>query len=113
MKKKNGREVRLPASMLPKGKAPWMVKCSSVGNPDYGQYAPPAPPMTAESRTLKGCIDAVMEYIETFDLGGGNWIHDWDRATAKVFYKGKYRGYIGYNGKFWDGNALAQKSRKA
>lgn len=71
------------------------MKLRSMGNPDFGQYAPLSEPESIKVATLKEAIDACEAYIRKWDLGGGNW------TCPTVKQDGKIIGRISYNGKFW------------
>ncbi|MEY4488301.1 MAG: hypothetical protein RIQ79_809 [Verrucomicrobiota bacterium] len=49
------------------------LQLCSVGNPDYGQYAPPSNPEFKIVTDLSTARNACASYIEEWDLGGGNW----------------------------------------
>jgi hypothetical protein len=51
----------------------YSMKLESVGNPDFGQYAPVSPSRTVHGDTLFEMRDHVREYIREWNLGGGNW----------------------------------------
>lgn len=75
----------------------YVVILKSVGNPDYAQYVPISEPKAIRATSLKAIVKAAQEYIEFWDLGGGNWpeteIRDRD---------GKSVGFLSYNGRVWD-----------
>lgn len=71
------------------------MKLRSVGNPDFGQYAPISEPRTVRVPDLKAAVDACWVYIQEWNLGGGNFV------DPKVIEDGKLIGYISYNGRFW------------
>lgn len=73
----------------------YKMKMSSVGNKDFGQYAPISEPETVSGNTLKEMQAHCERYIETWDLGGGNWME------PVVFENGKKIGRFSYNGRFW------------
>lgn len=76
--------------------ARYSMKLRSVGNPDYGQYAPVSEPKTVEGETLKEMRDALEAYIAEWDLGGGNF------PDVTVKEGKKTVGYFSYNGRLWD-----------
>lgn len=67
----------------------------SVGNPDFGQYAPISPPKKITAYKLSEIREACRSYIENWDLGGGNF------PKCLVRRNGKVVGYFSYNGRFW------------
>jgi hypothetical protein len=77
----------------------FIVKLSSVGNPDFQQYAPVSEPQTVKTRTLQGAVKACLDYIAYWNLGGGNWTS----TPIHQSYKGKSLviGWVSYNGKLW------------
>jgi hypothetical protein len=74
---------------------------SAPGNPDFGQYAPVAPREKVQASSIKGLWAKCEEYIEKFDLGGGNW------ADPKVKEDGKGIGHFSYNGRLWSAGKSA------
>jgi len=75
----------------------YTVRLRSVGNPDFGQYAPLSPPETFEADSLSEIRDACRTYIAKWELGGGNW-------PSAVIREGKKAvGYVSYNGRVWAG----------
>lgn len=74
----------------------FVVKMESVGNPDYGQYAPLSEPETVICDTLQACVQECQRYIAAWDLGGGNW------PPTFVFQHGRKVAKISYNGRLWD-----------
>lgn len=71
------------------------MKLRSVGNPDFGQYAPVSEPKVVQVPDLKAAVDACWAYIQEWNLGGGNFV------DPKVIEDGKLIGTISYNGRFW------------
>lgn len=67
----------------------------SVGNPDFGQYAPLSPKLKVKVATLADAKAAAQAYIDQYDLGGGNFV---DPALKQ---DGKLIGYLSYNMRFW------------
>lgn len=75
-----------------------VVVCSAVGNPDFGQnpYAPFAPTQIVPVTTLREAQSVVNNYINDYDLGGGNW------TGGQVFHPTKGQiAIISYNGRVW------------
>ena len=77
----------------------YTIRLASVGNPDFGQYAPLSPPVIFEADTLEEIRDAACAYIAKWDLGGGNW----SEAKATIREGKKAIGYVSYNGRVWAG----------
>lgn len=77
------------------------VTLSSVGNPDYRQdpttslYGVPKFEKTVHS--LQEASKACRDYIDTHELGGGNW-------SGGHVYNSKHEqvAYISYNGRIWE-----------
>lgn len=73
----------------------YTMKLRSVGNPDFGQYAPVSEPETVQGATLKEMRAHCERYIETWDLGGGNWVE------PVLMENGKPIGKFSYNRRLW------------
>lgn len=71
------------------------MKCLSVGNPDYRQYAPISEPRLITGRTLSEIRKKALAYIAENELGGGNW------PNCRVMKDGKTIALMSYNGRFW------------
>ena len=69
----------------------------SIGNPDFGQYAPVSDPAAVKGATLAAMRQAAQDYIEFWDLGGGNFVDPEVRDS-----KGAFVCTISYNGRLWD-----------
>jgi len=69
------------------------VRLYSVGNPDHGQYTAVSNPSVVTSDSIASIISEAAEYIEFWDLGGGNWPSPW------VTMNGKKIGRLSYNGR--------------
>jgi len=68
----------------------------SEGNPDFQQYAPVSNrEKNITAPTLKRLRAIVKEYINTWNLGGGNFI------DPNVFKDNKLVGHFSYNLRFW------------
>ena len=78
----------------------YSVVLRSCGNPDRGQnpYEPlcGVPTERVYAASIEECQHRVLQYIEEYDLGGGNW------AGGEVYDGiGNVIGNISYNGCFW------------
>lgn len=73
----------------------FQARFSSVGNPDFGQYAPVSDPVVVRTATLKEMRVLIEKYIAFWDLGGGNFV------DPIVKRDGKKIGRFSYNGRFW------------
>lgn len=77
----------------------YTVVLRSCGNIDHGQnpYETMSPTRGYQANTIEECQQAVRDYIEKWDLGGGNWV------GGNVYNdSNEYVGNISYNGRFWD-----------
>jgi hypothetical protein len=77
----------------------YTMTLQSVGNPDFNQYEPISEPVTVHSETIEGMRNAAAEYIDHWDLGGGNWVSPVVRDDA-----GNVIGHFSYNLRFWEGD---------
>lgn len=75
----------------------YTMRLRSVGNPDFGQYAPVSSPKSVTGATLQELRSEAQTYIDENDLGGGNWVDPVVKLGAKVI------GYFSYNLRFWEG----------
>jgi len=74
----------------------YTVKFRSVGNPDFGQYAPVSNRESHACDSLQEAAALARRYIEFWNLGGGNW-------PKTVVKQGKRTvATISYNGRLWD-----------
>lgn len=76
----------------------YTVKLSACGNIDYGQnpYEPlyGVPKRVIKATSIEECQQIVINYIDFYDIGSGNW------DGGDVFKDGKLIGYISYNGRY-------------
>ncbi len=78
----------------------YVTYLNSCGNPDHGED-PDSPLPGAQSElvavtSLSEAVEACMRFIETQELGGGNW------AGGGVYaVTGELVAYISYNGRIW------------
>lgn len=72
------------------------ARMSSVGNPDYAQYAPVSEPCTLSAPTLPELLAKIEAYRDDNDLGGGNWV------DPKIVCGTRIIGWVSYNGRLWD-----------
>ena len=75
------------------------VKLSSCGNSDFPEQRnieSLSPKKTVNVHDLKQASKVCRDYIEEYDLGGGNWI------GGQVFDGEKQIARISYNGRIWD-----------
>lgn len=76
----------------------FMVKLSSVGNPDHGEnpFRPVSHASVQYVKSLQEASDACSDYIKKNNLGGGNW-----SGGKVVRHTKKEVARIGYNGRIW------------
>ena len=73
----------------------YIVLLMAHGNPDHGESPDEiAPRFKAVCGTVEGCGEMVRQYIDTYDLGGGNF------TGGHIYWNGKYQGFIAYNGRY-------------
>lgn len=77
----------------------YTMELRSVGNPDFNQYAPISEPLVVRAPTLQGMRMAARDYIDKWDLGGGNWVSPIVRDEA-----GSVIGHFSVNLRFWEGD---------
>lgn len=78
-----------------------ILKLKGVGNPDLQQYADVSEPRTLEVGSFAEASTKTLEYIEEWNLGGGN-------LTADIFDKrgnGRLIAFVSHNGRVWEGKA--------
>lgn len=78
----------------------YSVLLTSCGNPDKGQNPDEAlwgvPTQRVYANSIEELQKVVREYIEEYDLGGGNW------SGGEVYDRsGTVIGNISYNGRYW------------
>lgn len=73
----------------------FQIRLRSVGNPDFGQYASVSEPEVVRVNTIEEAQKAARDYIEKWDLGGGNWVEPEVKSGKMVL------GHISYNGRYW------------
>lgn len=82
----------------------YIVVLSSCGNPDFNQnpYEPVygVPKRVLKATSIEECQQIVRNYIDFYNLGGGNWY------GGDVFKDGKHIGNISYNGRFWSNEKI-------
>jgi len=71
------------------------VRTRCVGNPDFGQYAPPGDDLDWMAETLDECVLAYLAWKRFYNLGSGNI------AWARVTQGRKHVCSISYNGRCW------------
>ncbi len=87
-----------PRALTPSGSGKYLMILQSVGNPDFGQYAPVSDPAAVKGDTLKAMVNAAEDYRDFWNLGGGNWV-----APEVRLQDGTPVAWISYNGRVWDG----------
>ena len=78
----------------------YSVRLCSVGNIDFGQNPerPYSPLEWAECPSLCRCSLACLDYIQKYQLGGGNW------TGGQIFKDGAQIARVSYNGRIWEGD---------
>lgn len=80
----------------------YSVKLSNVGNPDYRQDSHRPLPDTvcgvAHVETMAEAAALCRNYIEFYELGGGNW------NGGELTCENVVIGRVSYNGHIWDNN---------
>ena len=74
-----------------------ILKLRGVGNPDLQQFADVAEPCILEVGSFAEASIKTLEYIEEWNLGGGN-------LGADIFDKrgnGRQIAFVSYNGRVW------------
>ena len=76
----------------------YVVKMSSVGNPDFGEDPKKSlsPKINMPCKSLKECSMHCLKYISMFNLGAGNW------TGGQVQVDGCQVARISFNGRVWD-----------
>jgi len=82
----------------------YTVHLTSVGNPDFGQYAPISESETVGADTLKALWKKCEKYMEKWNMGGGNW------PNPMVKEDGNPIGHFSYNGRLWSKHKTANPS---
>ena len=77
----------------------YRVLLSSVGNPDFDQYAPISPAGAIDVESIKAARECCEAYQKKYNLGGGNW----DNGRVIDNRTGKLVGYFSWNLRFWEG----------
>ena len=78
-----------------------MYKCyvSTVGNPDFSQYAPISDSEWIEADTLQNLRAKISDYKDWWAVGGGNWKNP---VVYEVHGKAKKKiGSLSYNLRLW------------
>ncbi len=76
----------------------FLVYVETVGNPDFGQYAPITSPTLLGGDTMDELKQAVRSHQNVFQIGGGNWTYP---PVYSVTRAGERLGYMSYNGRIW------------
>jgi hypothetical protein len=71
------------------------VKLSSAPNPDLNQTEAPAPTVMYPVHNLEEASALCRQYIETYQLGGGNW------TGGQVYQNDVETHHVSYNGRVW------------
>lgn len=81
----------------------YSVELKACGNIDHNEdpynnivRGEKVPKNIKKASSIEECQELVKNYIDEYNLGGGNFIN------AKVYKNNTYIGYISYNGRFWN-----------
>lgn len=91
----------------PKSRKRYQMFLESVGNPDFGQYAPVSDPLWVEGDSLEEMREHAGRYRSENELGGGNW------ANPTVLRGDKVEAHFSYNLRCWKGPFDAKNWQKA
>lgn len=81
------------------------VIVEGCGNPDLSQYAPVAPTRIHMCQSLNGASRICRQFIEEWNLGGGNWGPD----AGRVYHPTKGEiAYVSYSGRVWPQGGYAK-----
>lgn len=84
----------------------YVITLSSVGNPDFGQYAPLSPKRTVIADSLAAIAEECERYQREWELGGGNW------TSPTVYRDGVAIGYFSWNLRLWKGSKKDWKNKE-
>ena len=75
-----------------------IVILSSCGDPDFGQKPKKeqSPRDAIKVFSISQASKVCVEYIDKYDLGGGNW------TGGQILSNGKQIAAVSYNGRVWD-----------
>jgi len=74
----------------------YSLKLRSVGNPDFGQFAPISTPQTVTAETLSEVVEAFEDYRDFWNLGSGNMVPTFVMQGKRKIAR------ISYNGRLWN-----------
>lgn len=72
------------------------ITIETVGNPDFGQYAPVSDPVELSTDAWSSMVTAIRRHQDEWMIGGGNW------TNPVLFRNGKPFGTVSYNCRVWD-----------
>ena len=72
----------------------YQIKCRTVGNPDFGQYAPISVPEIMEAETIDELRIKVQGYMDKWSVGTGNWPNPVVKADGKRYGKMYCNGVV-------------------
>jgi hypothetical protein len=88
-------DARNAADMV-KAKTPYVVDLETVGNPDFGQYAPITDPTTLRAASFDELKAALREWMRDWNVGMGNW------TNPTLYLDNKPLGFLSYNLRLWE-----------
>lgn len=71
------------------------VQLSSAPNPDLNQTESPAPTVMYPVHNLEEASALCRQYIETYQLGAGNF------TGGQIYQDGKETHHVSFNGRIW------------
>ena len=81
----------------------YKVTLSACGNIDFNENPYDniingfkVPSQIIETHSIEECQNIVLNYIEEYCLGSGNW------TGGQVYKENEQIGYISYNGRYWE-----------
>jgi hypothetical protein len=72
------------------------ITIETVGNPDFGQYAPITDPQRLNADTFQELKASIRQYQYDNMIGGGNW------ANPTLYQDENPIGSVSYNGRVWE-----------
>jgi hypothetical protein len=76
----------------------YLIELKSCGNPDFGQdpYRRMSPSMMIDFKTIEEAQIIQSDYIQEYELGGGNW------CGGNITHMGKIVARMSYNSRVWE-----------
>jgi len=77
------------------------IRLYSLGNPDFGQFAPISNPVTLTVASIAEAVVAAENYREEWNLGGGNWGAVYVKKGRTKVARIAYNGHVSRPGDRW------------